>query len=204
MNAAAWALHHVADATSDTIRISLAGRLCDVYIDDRTVSKFHCLLIKAPDGMLYVRDLGSANGTIVNGRKVTEEAVLHGDEVTFATRRFRLQIGEQLPDVHPQPEYEEDGDLQTLMISPDQNVNPATEASEKPDRPKRADGSAMQQVKMTLEDGQNLGEWLQATGKARDSDEQSSDTPGEESDSQDGNTLTSDSDVEPVVGDSTG
>ena len=77
--------------------VTVVGRrrwVCDICFDDRTVSKFHCLIMKARDGMFYVRDLGSANGTMINGKRVTEEALLHGDELAVAHQRFRLQMGE--------------------------------------------------------------------------------------------------------------
>ena len=48
---------------------------CDLVIDDPSVSSRHALLSFNPEGELAVRDLGSTNGTTVNGRKV-EQAVL--------------------------------------------------------------------------------------------------------------------------------
>lgn len=75
--------------------VTVVGRrrwVCDIYFDDPTISKFHCLLTQSRDNIFYVRDLGSANGTLVNGRKVTEEAIEHGDEVAFANLRYKFQV----------------------------------------------------------------------------------------------------------------
>jgi pSer/pThr/pTyr-binding forkhead associated (FHA) protein len=43
-------------------------------------------------GSITVRDLGSTNGTFVNGRKVDGEIVVsQGDEVQFGAVKFRLE-----------------------------------------------------------------------------------------------------------------
>jgi pSer/pThr/pTyr-binding forkhead associated (FHA) protein len=65
-------------------------RWCDVQIASPRVSRRHCWL--APDtDRVMVRDLGSKNGTLINGRQV-EEGVLHpGDELSVAHCRYRLE-----------------------------------------------------------------------------------------------------------------
>jgi len=75
--------------------VTVVGRrrwVCDIHFDDPTISKFHCLLMQSRDNIFYVRDLGSANGTLVNGHKVTEEAIIHGDEVAFANLRYTFHV----------------------------------------------------------------------------------------------------------------
>ncbi|HEX3769690.1 MAG TPA: sigma 54-interacting transcriptional regulator [Polyangiaceae bacterium] len=49
----------------------------DLVLADDTVSRHHCELTRAPDG-LHVRDLGSTNGTKVQGARVTEAVVQPG------------------------------------------------------------------------------------------------------------------------------
>ena len=48
--------------------LTLLGRDedCDVRLDGKSISKLHCVIVKT-DGLLLVRDLGSTNGTRVNG-----------------------------------------------------------------------------------------------------------------------------------------
>ena len=75
--------------------VTLVGRrrgLCDLVIDRSSVSKIHCLLVKT-DGLLFVRDLGSTNGTKVNGQRVTRGALLPGDQLAFAGAKFRVHLG---------------------------------------------------------------------------------------------------------------
>lgn len=80
--------------------VTLVGRkpgLCDLVLDRSSISKMHCLLVKT-DGLLFVRDLGSTNGTKVNGQRVTRGALLPGDELAFASAKFRVHLGPDLPE----------------------------------------------------------------------------------------------------------
>ncbi|MFT7518253.1 MAG: putative tellurite resistance protein B-like protein, partial [Kiritimatiellia bacterium] len=54
---------------------------------DHGVSRRHCALELGPDGWL-VRDLGSANGTLVNGERVTTRRLLGGEELLVGGARF--------------------------------------------------------------------------------------------------------------------
>lgn len=75
--------------------MTLVGRkpeLCDLVVDKTSVSKIHCLIVKT-DGLLFIRDLGSTNGTKVNGQRVTRGALLPGDELAFASVKFRVNLG---------------------------------------------------------------------------------------------------------------
>jgi len=52
----------------------------EVFLDDVTVSRNHALLVRRRDG-LYVDDLGSLNGTYVNGRRIESHCLQNGDEL---------------------------------------------------------------------------------------------------------------------------
>lgn len=65
---------------------------CDITIDHKSVSKIHCVIVKT-DGLLFVRDLLSTNGTRVNGQRVTRGALLPGDVLAVANARFRVHLG---------------------------------------------------------------------------------------------------------------
>jgi predicted component of type VI protein secretion system len=87
----------------DVIVVGRKPGLCDLIVERPSVSKLHCVLVKT-DGLLFVRDLGSTNGTKVNGQRVTRGALLPGDELAFASVRFRVHLG---PDPsEPEPEDE--------------------------------------------------------------------------------------------------
>ncbi len=70
----------------------LVGRAptCDVPVFDPTVSRRHAELSLVSGGV-KVADLGSANGTFVNGEKITERTAKAGDVVTFGKVVFKLQ-----------------------------------------------------------------------------------------------------------------
>ena len=80
--------------------VTLVGRqedLCDVCLDRSSISKLHCLIVRT-DGLLFIRDLGSTNGTKVNGQRVIRGALLPGDELSFAGEKFRVEMGPGEPD----------------------------------------------------------------------------------------------------------
>lgn len=74
--------------------LTLVGRKedCDLRLDHKSVSKQHCVLLRS-DGLLLVRDLGSTNGTRVNGQRVRRAALLANDQLNVASLRFRVHIG---------------------------------------------------------------------------------------------------------------
>jgi len=60
------------------------GEDCDVVLMERQVSRHHAQ-IRRLDSQYVLEDLGSRNGTYVNGREVTEPYVLQdGDEIQIA------------------------------------------------------------------------------------------------------------------------
>src|SRR5919204_374018 len=63
---------------------------CDIPIFDPTVSRQHAEL-RCDDGGLTLRDLGSANGTWLNGKRVESARAVPGDTVAFGHLRFRVE-----------------------------------------------------------------------------------------------------------------
>jgi pSer/pThr/pTyr-binding forkhead associated (FHA) protein len=68
------------------------GRLpvCDIPIQEPTLSRCHVRLSPTPEGML-VQDLGSTNGTYVNGRRVSQWIARAGDELRLDCIRFLIE-----------------------------------------------------------------------------------------------------------------
>jgi len=63
---------------------------CVIRIRSSQVSRRHCELFEA-DGSLIVRDLGSSNGTFVNGDRIEAPRVLHpGDALTIGDVTLRV------------------------------------------------------------------------------------------------------------------
>jgi predicted component of type VI protein secretion system len=83
--------------------MTLIGRKedCDVRLDHKSVSKMHCVIVKT-DGLLLLRDLGSTNGTRVNGQRIRRAALLPNDQVIIAGFKFRVVFGPQIADPAPE------------------------------------------------------------------------------------------------------
>ena len=58
-----------------------------IQLLDRIVSKEHCHIDKVEGGFM-LRDLGSLNGTFVNGERVTERVLADGDEISLGATRI--------------------------------------------------------------------------------------------------------------------
>src|SRR5580692_3310418 len=64
-----------------------------IQLLDKIVSKEHCIL-EQREGQFILRDLGSLNGTYINGERVRGEQLLrHGDEITLGSTRARYDDG---------------------------------------------------------------------------------------------------------------
>ena len=80
----------------------LVGRAadCDVVIDDDGVSRRHGLIVVTMDGEVTVEDLGSTNGTVVNGQRCDVLTLNGGERLQFGSEtvfkfEFRDRIEEQ-------------------------------------------------------------------------------------------------------------
>jgi pSer/pThr/pTyr-binding forkhead associated (FHA) protein len=84
--------------------LTVVGRKedCDLRLEHKSVSKMHCVIVKT-DGLLLLRDLGSTNGTRVNGQRVRRAALLPNDQLNIANYKFRVYLGPDLPDPPPGP-----------------------------------------------------------------------------------------------------
>lgn len=70
-----------------------SGASASVRIDDEDASSLHCMIKPTDDGMV-VLDLGSDEGTEVNGREITGETPLRdGDQITVGKARITVHIG---------------------------------------------------------------------------------------------------------------
>jgi pSer/pThr/pTyr-binding forkhead associated (FHA) protein len=84
--------------------LTLVGRNedCDVRLDHKSVSKLHCIIVKT-DGLLLIRDLGSTNGTRVNGQRVRRAALLPNDSLSIANVKYQVKFGAELDAEPPLP-----------------------------------------------------------------------------------------------------
>ena len=71
-----------------TIGRDVANHVC---IDDFSVSRRHCMIVQDGDNYL-LRDLGSHNGTFVNGTAVEERVLEHGDRISVGGSVFQFAV----------------------------------------------------------------------------------------------------------------
>ncbi len=69
---------------------------------DRIVSKEHCH-IDLVDGRYVLKDLGSLNGTFINGERVSERVLSEGDEITLGSTRILFGEDVSRGDSTPNP-----------------------------------------------------------------------------------------------------
>jgi len=71
---------------------SLIGRSeeCDIFLVDPSVSRTHAV-VELVEGEPSVVDLGSTNGTFVNGKRIEASALRAGDELKFGNTVMRFE-----------------------------------------------------------------------------------------------------------------
>lgn len=87
---------------------TLVGRHseCDICLPSDEISRKHAKIFITADG-LFVEDLGSANGTFVNGKRIRREKIEPGDELKLDTVRFLVQApGKDVPSKMDAPTVE--------------------------------------------------------------------------------------------------
>jgi hypothetical protein len=68
------------------------GRQVDYQLDDPNVSRRHAV-IYWENGRLFLKDLGSTNGTLLNGRPVSAGPLSRGDVITVGGSEIRVETG---------------------------------------------------------------------------------------------------------------
>jgi hypothetical protein len=75
----------------DIIKI---GRLASAHLclDDEKVSRIHSVIEVSPNGALSIIDMGSVEGTYVNGQRVNKGAIANGDEIKVGETVIRVAV----------------------------------------------------------------------------------------------------------------
>ena len=68
------------------------SRTCDISVNDPSVSRRHVVL-KAGSGRILLKDLGSSNGTFINGERIQEDGELHhGDTLGLGDADLNVRV----------------------------------------------------------------------------------------------------------------
>ncbi len=105
----------------------------DVPLDDPDVSRLHCAVTIAPDGLVHVADLGSTNGTRLDGRPVGADPVplVPGALLRIGESTLRLEGPAATGTIPPAPRVlpiAPDGEGH-LCVSPAHGGGPATDGA---------------------------------------------------------------------------
>jgi len=108
------------------------GSECDLILDEPEMSRRHAVIENSDDG-IFLRDLGSSNGTFVNGVQV-RDAVLHpDDQIAFDRNRFLIEAPgmPKRKEAEPGEKLEEPNITQTMQaIRVPQSAGAASKATD--------------------------------------------------------------------------
>ncbi|MBX7113758.1 MAG: adventurous gliding motility protein GltG [Myxococcaceae bacterium] len=84
----------------DIIKI---GRLSSAHLclDDEKVSRIHSVIEVSPDGNLSIIDMGSVEGTFVNGKRVNKGTLALGDEIKVGNTTIKVEGTQPVASVAP-------------------------------------------------------------------------------------------------------
>ncbi|MBK8286794.1 MAG: FHA domain-containing protein [Ahniella sp.] len=134
--------------------VPVSGRLvigrgsdADLVLDEPEMSRTHAALDVSAEG-LYLRDLESANGTLVNGVAVRDTCLYTGDQLVFDRNRFLVEA----PGMPARPRADATGarapvevtqTMQQIRIDPQQLGAPALPAEDTKGSPAASSGSSI-------------------------------------------------------------
>ncbi len=82
---------NVFESNGDRVQLG-SHPLNDLLLDERTVSRFHCEIFVDDKGNPWVTDLGSRNGTVVDGVQVKEAALRSGSLLQLGRVSLRFEL----------------------------------------------------------------------------------------------------------------
>ena len=82
----------------DSPKLTLGRRGADVNLNDRLISRRH-ISIEAAGGRYLLKDMGSTNGTFLNGSPISMEFLKHGDEIQIGSTLIRFRIKNMESDI---------------------------------------------------------------------------------------------------------
>lgn len=88
------------DFDRDLIKI---GRLASAHLtlDDEKVARIHAVIDVAPDGTLSVTDMGTVEGTMLNGKRVMKSPLAFGDAIQVGATTIRIEKAGLAPVIAP-------------------------------------------------------------------------------------------------------
>jgi pSer/pThr/pTyr-binding forkhead associated (FHA) protein len=91
------------------------SKLCDIHIDSPIVSRHHALISHIPEGDTIV-DLGSTNGTLVDGCEIKEHILVAGETIMIGDSRIEYVLDDDLQPQFQNAESDERSDSRETTV----------------------------------------------------------------------------------------
>ncbi|MCB9667397.1 MAG: AgmX/PglI C-terminal domain-containing protein [Myxococcales bacterium] len=95
-------------------------------IEDESVSRMHAVVELGGAGEVFIVDLGSATGTIVNGKRVNKAQLESGDEIQLGETRLVVKMDDDGQAYGSAPAYHPDQEEPTVASFEDEELTPVT------------------------------------------------------------------------------
>jgi len=82
------------------------SRHLDVFLNDENISREHAFFLTSESGQTGLTDLGSTNGTLVNGKKIQSVILNDGDRISMGNVILRFSLKDDLEYVFQQELFE--------------------------------------------------------------------------------------------------
>ena len=156
----------------DKERLSIGRKASnDIQIDNLAVSGEHCRVITVLDDS-FLEDLGSTNGTIVNGKRITRHPLKNGDIIEVVKHRLKYVNDAAPKAAAPAEEFEKTmvfrpgamGNMEAVEMTPAQAAKEMGVSQEAvAARPAAGSPTTQQKAALRILNGPNAGKELELT-----------------------------------------
>ncbi len=148
------------DAVMKRARLLIGRREgCDIRIPIASISREHCEL-RVEEGRLFIKDLGSSNGTYVNRQRIQEVQLSPGDLIAVGPAVFVTRIDGNPAQVDAAKSYNAGSAPQPVAAASSPNSRPASPTAQtrmvSPSKPAGATGPAPAKKPLLDEDEDEL------------------------------------------------
>ncbi len=98
----------------------------DIHIDNLAVSGEHAAIVKMGQDY-YIEDVGSTNGTTVNGDEIQKHLLQHGDVIELGKHQLKFIVEEVLSHLGTEQKAEDAGFEKTVALRPQSQKTAAVE-----------------------------------------------------------------------------
>lgn len=95
----------------------------DIHIDNLAVSGEHAAIVKMGQDY-YIEDVGSTNGTTVNGDEIQKHLLQHGDVIELGKHQLKFIVEEVLNHIGTEQKAEDAGFEKTVILKPQMQKTP--------------------------------------------------------------------------------